>query len=262
MRAVILAAGKGTRLRPYTEGLPKGMLEFAGKPLIEHQIGTLRRNGISDIVIVTGYAREKITFDVRYAHNPDYDTTNMVETLFCARDELEGDVLVCYADILYDDSVLNVVLESDADIGVVVDDDYWDYWTARCDDPASDIESMIIRDGRIVDLGRGDCSLEEAQQRYVGLIKFSASGIEVLKDTYDAHKNHVGPWLGSPSFKKAYMTSMLQAIIDSGFDVKPITISRGWLEFDTVEDYERANRWAEENSLSRFYSCNTADLRY
>src|SRR3990167_540385 len=125
MKAIILAAGMGTRLGKYTENLPKCMLEYNGKPLIEQQVETLQKAGINDIFIVRGYNADKIQIpNVKYYHNPDYATTNMVETLFCAEKELDSndDVLVCYADILYEPKILQKVMESKAEVGVTVDE--------------------------------------------------------------------------------------------------------------------------------------------
>ena len=161
-------------------------------------------------------------------------------------------------DIPPEEKILKKILESDADVGVTVDEDYWEYWQARADIPEDDMESLIINDGKIVELGNTKCSREEAKVRYVGLIKFSKAGVEVLKKVYhqnrDLHFHQEQPWLRSKSFKKAYMTCMLQAIIKSGQEVKPITINRGWLEFDTVEDYERYTQWLENGSLNRFFN--------
>jgi len=260
MKAIILAAGLGTRLGKYTENLPKCMLKFNGKPLIVQQVETLWKAGISDISIVRGYNAEKIRIGggVKYYHNPDYATTNMVETLFCAEQEMDGneEVIVCYADILYEPQIIQKVLESKVEVGVTVDEDYWEYWSSRMDHPEDDMESLIIKDGKIVELGNTQCNREEAKVRYVGLIKFSKEGIQKLKKVYHEHKqqyyhlNH--PWLRSTSFKKAYMTCMLQALINAGQEVKPIIIRRGWLEFDTVEDYEKYMKWLGEGSLGRF----------
>ena len=63
MKAIILAAGQGTRLNHYTDNLPKGMLSFAGETLIERQIRLFNSIGIKDIIIVTGYMSEKINYD-------------------------------------------------------------------------------------------------------------------------------------------------------------------------------------------------------
>lgn len=257
MKAIILAAGTGTRLGKYTENLPKGMLSFKGKSLIERQVERLRKAGISDIIIVRGYQAEKIQISgARYYLNQDYANTNMVESLFCAEKEMEGEILVCYSDILYEEKVLRKVLKSKAEVGVTVDEDYWEYWQARADKPEEDMESLVIEKGKITELGNTKCSREEAKVRYVGLIKFAGKGLEALKKVYHENKakyfDKNEPWLRSKSFKKAYMTCMLQALINAGQKVEPIIIKRGWLEFDTVEDYERYNKWLEEGSLGRF----------
>ena len=101
MKAAILAAGQGTRLKKYTENLPKGMLKFAGKTMIERQIETYQKCGITDIIVVRGFAADKITYPgVRYYENADYENTNMVESLMAARQEFDDDIIVSYSDIL------------------------------------------------------------------------------------------------------------------------------------------------------------------
>lgn len=259
MKAIILAAGMGTRLGKYTENLPKCMLQFNGKSLIGRQVELLKKVGITDISIVRGYQPEKINIPgVKYYHNPDFAHTNMVETLFCAEKELEGkdEILVCYADIIYEQKVLQAVINANVDIGVTADKDYWEYWCARSEHPESDMESLVVKDGKITELGDNKCSRDKAQIRYVGLLKFSKNGVQKLQEIYHYHKknnfNEDKPWMRSTSFKKAYMTCMLQALINAGQEVKPVIISRGWLEFDTVEDYEMYTKWLDEGTLSRF----------
>lgn len=259
MKAIILAAGAGTRLGKYTKDLPKGMLNFAGKSLIERQIETLRASNLEDIVIVRGFQANKINFPgVKYYLNEDYTNTNMVASLFCAEKELNDDILVCYADILYEKRVVKKILNSNSDIGVVADNSYWDYWKARLNNPEEDIEGFVVKDGKVIELGTPKCELDKAMIRYVGLIKFSKKGIEALKEVFYENKKKYWdkdePWLNSKSFKKAYMTDMLQALINVGYKVKPIIINNGWLEFDTNEDYEKVIKWAKEKTLDRFYS--------
>src|SRR3989344_714882 len=182
MKATILAAGMGTRLGKYTQDLPKGMLQFNGKSLIQRQVETLRECGIKDIVIVKGYMPDKIKIKgVKYYENKDYANTNMVETLFAAEKEMDDDIIICYSDILYQKRVLKQVIANNADIGVTIDVDYWDYWKARLDNPQEDTESLVIGDGKIIDLGDTHCGIEKAKVRYVGLIKFSKKGVEILK---------------------------------------------------------------------------------
>lgn len=258
MKAVILAAGMGTRLGKYTKNLPKGMLQFNGKSLIERQVEVLKSCGIKGIVIVKGYMPYKIKIKgVKYYENKDYANTNMVETLFTAEREMDDEIIVCYSDIIYQKSIIKKVIASKADIGVAVDMDYWNYWKARLDNPQEDTESLVIQNGNIIELGDANCGIKKAKARYVGLIKFSKKGIELLKKVYHENKkkyyNKNEPWLRSKSFKRAYMTCMLQAIINCGQKVKPIKISRGWLEFDTAEDYEKYNKWLKYGTLGRFF---------
>lgn len=262
MKAIILAAGMGKRLGRYTKDKPKCMLDFLGKSLIERQVETLRVAGVNDIVIVRGYMQNKIQISgVKYYSNEEYSTTNMVETLMMAEEEMDDEILVCYSDILYEQRIIQQILNSDSAIGVTVDTDYWEYWKHRLERPTKDVESLIIdAEKGIVELGESGCEIEKARERYVGLIKFSREGVASLKKVYHEHKNKhfnkAEPWLKSKSFREAYMTCMLQAIINSGYRVDPIIISGGWLEFDTERDYELTLTWAREGTLGRFYSIN------
>jgi choline kinase len=239
------------------------MLNFAGKTLIQRQVETLQNAGITDISIVRGYHPEKINLpNINYYYNPLYAETNMVETLFCAEQEFteDQDILICYADIIYEPRILNEIQKSKVQIGVTVDSDYWNYWSNRSDHPEQDMESLIIKDGKIISLGDTKCTKDQAQVRYVGLIKFSKQGIQKLKEIYHQNKSKYydlnQPWLKSKSFKKAYMTCMLQALINANQKVEPIIIERGWLEFDTIEDYEKYNSWLQNNTIAKFWNPN------
>ena len=259
MKAIILAAGRGTRMGKYTEGLPKCMLKFDGKTLIETQIETLRDAGIRSIIVVKGYMPEKITPPgIKYYINTNFSDTNMVETLMCAEQEMDDDVIVCYGDILYEKKIIEKAISSDANIGVIVDTDYLEYWKSRSDEWYEDVESLIVDHGNIVEIGIPNCPLENAKSRYVGIIKFSKEGVGTLKKVY--HKNREkyfdknAAWMASTSFKNAYMTCMLNAIIKEGYNLTPIVINRGWIEFDTAEDYELATKWLINGSIKKFYN--------
>src|SRR3989344_7190683 len=249
MKAIILAAGSGTRLGKYTKDIPKCMLNFAGKTLIQCQFDVLLSVGIKDIVIVRGYHGEKVLVkgEARYIWNKDYADTNMVESMMrVIENEADGPCLVCYGDIIYEKRILDIILKNNSDIGCVVDDDWRDYWKLRFGDQQKDIESLVIgADGNITELGEMDAPLEKALVRYVGLIKFSKEGVKVVKDTYSSNKHF---------FKKAYMTDLLQIIISHGYKVFPIVISRGWLEFDTENDYEKMSLLYKKGELTKI--CN------
>jgi phosphoenolpyruvate phosphomutase len=241
-KAIILAAGRGTRLNKYTAELPKGMLNVFNKPILVHQVEMYRALGITDISIVTGYNNQEINIEgVKYYHNPDYTRTNMVESLFCAEKELEGNVIISYADIIFSRKTLEIVLSAEMDIGVLADRDWKNYWLNRYGRYDFDIESFSVNENnQIVSLGDEVNNVETIDGRYVGMIRLSHKGVNIYKSTYARNKSKFSEqvWMGGRIFENAYMTDFIQFIIDCHNVVNPIWISGGWIEFDTNEDYE------------------------
>ncbi|MCX6749301.1 MAG: phosphocholine cytidylyltransferase family protein [Candidatus Pacearchaeota archaeon] len=257
MKAIILAAGLGTRLGKYTQDKPKCMLEFMGKTLIERQVETIKKLGIKEIIVIRGHFGGKINLTgVTYVEwsGPE---TNMVPDLFEAEKYFDDDFIVVYGDVLFDEKTFTKLMNCDKDICVTVDDNWKDYWRARFNSNLEDLESVHIgKEGDIIELGTPDCLPEDCHARYVGLIKFSKNGAKALKKVYHENKEKYWDkdekWMNSKNFKRAYMTDILQAIINSGFKIWPLHIFGGWLEFDTVNDYELANRWLKEGILNKF----------
>ena len=244
LRMVILAAGEGKRLRPLTDDVPKGMVKVAGKPLIDWQIDAASRLGMPEVAVVTGYLADRFPRRAcRWYHNPDYAVTNMVESLWCAVPEFQGEMIVSYADVIYEDSVLQALMEAEAPISVVIDLDWRPYWERRSTDPLSDAESLRLDgDQQILEIGQEAATLDEIQGQYVGLMKFNGAGIETLKEVYSQLKgNGVVGKAGRP-FRGMHMTDLLQAIVEAGHEVRAVPIRRKWLEIDSTDDYELAQR--------------------
>lgn len=257
MKAIILAAGQGTRLKKYTENLPKGMLSFMGKTIIERQIEMYQTCGITDIIVVRGFAAEKIQYEgVRYYTNVDYANTNMVESFLAAKCEFDDDIIVSYSDVLFEEQMLKKMMGSGADFAVAVDDHWKPYWEKRYGKVDFDTESLAIdENGNIIELGLENPKLEEIDARYVGLLKFSKAGLksieEIMADAYLHFEDK--PWKQSgKTVRKAYMTDLLEAIIEAGHPVKAERFHNGWIEFDTNEDYENACKWVEDGSIQSF----------
>ena len=254
MKALILAAGQGTRLKKYTENLPKGMLSFMGKTIIERQIEIYRKCGIENIIIVRGFAADKINYEgVTYYTNEDYENTNMVESLMTAKGEFDDDIIVSYSDVLFEEAMLHQMMKSSADYAVAVDDNWKVYWEKRYGRIDFDTESLSLDDvNNITELGLESPRLEDIDARYVGLLKFSkealAHMVEILNNAYEDFQDK--PWQQSgKTIRKAYMTDLLNAVIESGKEVKAERFNNGWIEFDTNEDYENACEWVEDNTI-------------
>lgn len=236
MKAIILAAGEGTRLRPYTLDRPKCLVEIDGISLLERQLAVLRSRGIDEIVIVGGYRAEMLDGKAtRLRINPRYAETNMVTSLFCAEEELQHEVIVSYGDIVYAGETLDSLLISPAEIAITIDMQWESYWRARNEDPLADAETLRLgEDGRIVEIGQRPRSLDEIEGQYMGLMKFSGQGLKQLKIAY--RKALQEGTLGPRAVEKAYMTDLLQALIDSGCRVHAVPVSTPWVEADTVND--------------------------
>jgi choline kinase len=253
----------GTRLGALTRDRPKAMLEFEGRTLIARQVAAYRRCGVHRVAVVGGYRDDVLRVDervVRY-RNPDYDRTNMVESLMCARPELSGPVVLSYGDVLFEDRVLRAVIEATCAIGVTVDTDWQAYWRARYGDVTTDTETLQLgADGRISSIGQPNPRPDQIDARYVGLLRFDAHGIETLLAVYDrARAAHTdGPWQTSSRFEQGYLTDLLQETIDQGFPVEPIAVQRGWLEFDTTDDYRLATEWSAAGRLAEFCALTPA----
>lgn len=240
IKAIILAAGEGTRLRPYTLDRPKCLVEVEGVSLLDRQLAVLAAEGVQNVLMIGGYRAEMLRRPgIELRLNPRYFETNMVWTLFCAEDELEGGMLLCYGDIVYSREVLHAVLNSKADIAVAIDLEWESYWRARNEDPLSDAETLrLADDGQILEIGQKPESIAEIEGQYMGLMKFSAKGIEMLKKTF--HDAKAAGSLRGKTLEKAYMTDLLQGMIDAGIRLDAVPVHAGWVEVDTVEDLQSA----------------------
>jgi choline kinase len=236
LKAIILAAGEGSRLRPYTEDRPKCLVEVDGVSLLDRQLAVLASEAIEPVILIGGYRVEMLQRPgIELRTNPRYAETNMVWTLFCAEDDLDEEFLLCYGDIVYSREILQKVLQSDADIAVAIDLDWESYWRARNEDPLDDAETLkMSADGQLLEIGQKPQSLEEIEGQYMGLMKFSAKGAELLKQTFHAAKE-TGQ-LGGKPIEKAYMTDLLQAMIDANHGLEAVLVHGGWVEVDTVSD--------------------------
>ena len=255
MRAIILAAGRGSRLHPYTENCPKCLTDLGGMTMIGRQIATLRDAGVQDIVIVTGYRGDMLALTgTQQVHNPNWETTNMVESLFCAETEFGNDVIVSYGDIVYEPGVLDALLTSTDDIAVVVDRQWRGYWETRFEDPLRDAESLCLdNDGCITDIGNPVDDIDSIEAQYIGLMRFQGSGVNTLKTARENLRTVTRPWMKKRTVANAYMTDLLMEIILTGNKVHAIPVDGGWLEIDTVEDFEKAAAMIADKTITKFF---------
>ena len=259
---ILLGAGTGTRLSPYTDAIPKWNLPIRGNPLIQYLIAMAHREGISRATLLRrdgAVDPDLPCIEVRNAGSPK----NMVGTLFEAEDRFGDDCIVSYSDILYEPRLLNAICNSDSEISVVVDLGWEKYFQMRDPDVRSIAETMDLKDGRIISLGRSirpDTQLPQGQ--YIGLLRFRDGGVRALRSVYhDLRSRFSGrPWRGRDQFESAYMTDFLQELIDRGFAVTAVPVVHGWVEFDTQRDYEIVIKPGSQEELAEIIDLDSIPL--
>lgn len=231
MKAIILAAGRGSRLGNITNDKPKCLTELFGKSLLEWQIQSLKEAGIDEIAIVRGYKKEKINIkNATYFDNNIWDKTNMVMSLYKADEWLQKyECIVSYSDIMYKSDVIDLLKNNYSDISITYNTNWLKLWEARFENPLSDAESFKINDkGKLLEIGDKVKSIEEIQGQYMGILKFKPIGWKKVKVYLDS--------LSELERNKLDMTSLLSRLIKMGIEIYTIPSSGIWLEVDSEED--------------------------
>lgn len=248
MKALILAAGFGSRLMPMTEFVPKTMVKYQGRTLIEYEITALKEAGVSEIAVVGGYLAPILREFVAnlgintFYENKNYDKTNMLMTLFCAREfmqkclEEKQDLIISYADIVYFKESVAKLMETKAELTIVVDKAWRKLWEKRFENPLEDAETLKIRDGKIKELGKKPSNYDEIEAQYIGLFKISHHFLPQFLVFYDGLDRAV--FYDGKDFENMYMTSFLQALIDKFDNALAVEINGGWCEIDFKKDLE------------------------
>ena len=234
MKAIILAAGRGSRMKHLTDERPKCLIEFNGKPLLEWQLEAIYKAGIDEIGIVTGYKREMLTdYGLVEFHNPEWATTQMVSSLCCANEWLEANTcIVSYSDIFYEASAVRSLIESKADISLTYDPNWLELWTKRFGDPLLDAETFRLNsDGTLAEIGKKPKNVEEIEGQYMGLLQFTPAGWRTLTEVKEE--------LSNEQQKALHMTGALQKLIEvKRKTVLSLAYNGKWGEFDKEVDLD------------------------
>lgn len=250
MKTIILAAGQGTRLKPLTNDRPKCMVEVNGRSIIERQLEVMHKCGIrdEDITIIAGYRGDVLqrkfeNTKISIIINRDYETTNMVCSLMCARElmEKQNDILISYGDIIYNESVLQSILHSESGASVVVDDEWYSYWSERCENPLDDAETLMFdADNYLVEIGQKTTDISKVQSQYIGLMRFMGGALQSMlylaAEARERSNNGIALWRTERNYQQMYMTDLLQGLIDEGNKLRAVHVERGWFEIDDCDD--------------------------
>lgn len=236
MKAIILAAGMASRLRPLTENTPKCLLKVGEKCLLQRSIDALTSNGIRDFVIVTGYLHEMIeTFvaeqygdniNVKFIHNDVFDSTNNIYSLWLARPEAEGqEILLLDSDLLYDPRIITKVMESDADNVLTL-----------IRHELGEEEMKVVLDhenGTIIEISK-TCNPADAAGESLGIEKMGCRYTSALYKELE-------PMMNEEHLENVFYERAFERLIAKGHTYKVIDVTELFsCELDTVEDFENA----------------------
>lgn len=234
MKAIILAAGRGSRMKTLTDERPKCLVEIHGRPLLEWQLDALRGAGIEEIAIVTGYRRDMLQPQgLIEFHNPRWETTNMVSSLACAAEWLRAEsCIVSYSDIFYETSAVKSLVDCSASLAITYDPNWLTLWHQRFDDPLSDAESFRLNpNGTLAEIGGKPTSLSQIEGQYMGLLRFTPDGWKEVE--------RIRSQLPQKARDYMHMTGTLNLVIAAGnIAIQAIPYEFAWGEVDSPEDLD------------------------
>jgi choline kinase len=254
MRPIIIGAGRGSRLGPNTDDIPKALVPVMGRPMLEWILDALGAAGFarSDVVFICGYRADVVRDrypEFTFVDNRDWERNNILASLLCARTNLAGGFVSTYADIVYRGSAVQRLVASPHDKVLVCDTDWRRRYVDRSQHPESDGEKMRAEGARVVELSRRIAS-DQASGEFIGVAKFTREGAEELVSAFDAAQAQWSgkTWREGRTFERAYLIDLWQEMIERGSAFHRVDTDGGYMEIDTREDLACAERWWQESA--------------
>lgn len=230
MQAIILAAGRGSRLGDITAKRPKGLTPLLHKPLLQWQLDAITTAGITETTVATGYLSEQFeSFPVNKIHNPAWQDSNMVRTLLCCDHTLQQQTtLVSYSDIVYCASSVTALTNTPGDIVLCYDPNWLDQWQQRFDNPLEDAETFDFINDQLLQIGQKAQQLADIKGQYMGLIKLTTVGWSLIRDYLHS--------LDEAVLNKLDMTSLFSLLLAQGAKIQLCQVQGFWFEIDNQFD--------------------------
>ena len=244
MRAIIIGAGRGSRLMPTTENAPTCFAEIRGKRILDWTVEALKGGGCSEICFIGGYRMEAVQRDYPefvFRANRDWPDNNILVSLMCAEDLMDRPFVTAYSDILFTPQLVTGLVQAKDEIALGVDTDWREHYRPRTRHPPHDAEKVITRGGRVERVHRG-IPYEEATGEFIGVAKFGSHGARALREFYHRRKAEFWgrPYREAPLFQKAYLIHLFQDMIEHGIAFGHADTPGNYREIDTQEDMDLA----------------------
>lgn len=235
--AVILAAGRGSRMKDLTAARPKCLVKLGGKPFLEWQLQAMRKAGIANILVVAGYLEECLQGEFKKVTNPRWESTNMLASLLCSAAFIDSNLaepgsrmVVSYSDIVYATGHVKKIMAATAPIAITYDTEWAELWKIRFENPLDDAETFLQTDGWLREIGNRPVCMEQIQGQYMGLLSFDAKGWTIIRDACADLGQQVD---------KTDMTSFLKILLARGAAIQAVPVAGQWCETDSQSDLEK-----------------------
>ena len=234
MKAVILAAGMGKRLRPITETLPKAFLPIDGKPLLWYSLNNLMRSGITDVLIVTGFLHDRFheeigdsfrdSLTIEYAHNPRYSETGSMYSLSQTKDLIDEDIILLESDLLYEQRAIEILLAHDFRDTMLV---------APLSGSGDEVYITVDDEMYLTNLGKDIPEKDQAIGELVGITRLSYGYLEKVWEYAEGDYENGGEnyHYEEVIVRVAQNEKLLQCLV---------LPELAWIEIDKAEDLQRA----------------------
>ena len=242
MKAIILAAGMASRLRPLTLTTPKSLLKVGERSLLQRSMDALIANGVTEFCIVTGYLHEMIedfvrkqyadSIQVTFIYNKVYETTNNIYSLWLARPFAEGqEVLLLDSDLLYDPQIVTRVLATDAPNVLTL---------IRHELGEEEMKVVTDAQGSIKEISK-TCNPAEAAGESLGIEKMG-------KDYTKALYRELEPMMNEEHLENVFYERAFERLIPQGHTYQVLDVTELFsCELDTIEDFENAKAKSPAN---------------
>ena len=242
IKAVILAAGRGSRLGNLTNDRPKGLVELDGKSLLEWQCKALYGCGINEIYIITGYLSHEIErLGFKTIHNNKWANSNMVASIKLALDQIEGPLIFSYSDIVFYPDIVEKLLSEESSFAIAYDPNWLSLWQQRFENPLSDAETFLIDSNRwITQIGKKSSLYSDIQGQFMGLFKVGKKARTIIENFLNSNPELID---------KIDTTTLLSLLLEKGNSLRGVRLDSYWCEIDSLSDLKIANKLIESGKL-------------
>ena len=246
MKAIIIAAGLGSRLKPYTNEIPKPLVKIGNKTILQSQLHIFNSLGIKDTYIIVGYKKEKFKYKkINYIYKVQFKKNNILESLFCASSEMNSECIISYSDIIFKKNVVKKLIKSKEDISILVDTNWKKIYKGRTLHPISQAENVSFDKNFFAKKTGKQLSEKQSDGEFIGMVKLNANGCKIFKKYYQIAKKKYKSkkFYNAKTFKKAYLTDFFNFLIHHKINIKCVNIKNNWMEIDTTQDYKIAQNF-------------------